>query len=304
MNKKIWLIIILFILIIIFVYNTNNNEYFENTESFIEKTTYFSENISNQSKPYLWQYWEGEMPDYISLCLETVDKHCSNDFNIVRLNQNNIKDYLPELNDESFKKYIDNINNLIIPQKVDIYRIMLLYKYGGMYIDTDIIVLQNPIKILDKLNEFDFIGFGCTGEICKYGYGKPSNWLLISKSHTILMKNILDKLLNKMKSSNKFEYHDLGKMIIWDTLNDLITNNNYKYYHYPNTIDGTRDIDGNWVTSSRIFSNESITYDNENDLFFLIIYNAEVNQDYKKMSKNELLSKDWNFTKFINKSLK
>jgi hypothetical protein len=304
MNKKIWLIIILFILIIIFVYNTNNNEYFENTESFIEKTTYFSENISNQSKPYLWQYWEGEMPDYISLCLETVDKHCSNDFNIVRLNQNNIKDYLPELNDESFKKYIGNINNLIIPQKVDIYRIMLLYKYGGMYIDTDIIVLQNPIKILDKLNEFDFIGFGCTGEICKYGYGKPSNWLLISKSHTILMKNILDKLLNKMKSSNKFEYHDLGKMIIWDTLNDLIKNNNYKYYHYPNTIDGTRDIDGNWVTSSRIFSNESITYDNENDLFFLIIYNAEVNQDYKKMSKNELLSKDWNFTKFINKSLK
>ena len=83
----------------------------------------FNINYNKSDKPYIWQYWEGSMPDYIKICMETVDKHCLNDFNIIRLNQNNIRDYLPEISE-----YSKEIDKLIIPHKVDIYRIMLLYK--------------------------------------------------------------------------------------------------------------------------------------------------------------------------------
>ena len=263
---------------------------------------------NESSKPYLWQYWEGNMPDYIKLCMETVDKHCSTDFNIVRLNPQNIKDYIPEV-----KKYEDNINKLIIPQKVDIYRIMLLYKYGGIYMDADVIVLRNPIEIMDKLRQYDFVGFGCTCNSCKNGYSKPSNWILASRPNTILMANILKNLFSKIDTNlvsnifkkiknNKDNYHDLGKFVIWEELNKL-KKEDYTYYHYPNNIDGTRDKYGSWVNSDRIFSNQPIEYDDENNMMFLIVYNSDVNNDIKKMSRSEILNKKCNYSNFIKKSL-
>ena len=277
-------------MIYIFYDKYYNIDYFTNT------------NINNQNdapiKPYLWQYWEGELPDYISLCMETVDKHCSTDFNIVRLNQFNIKTYLPELKD-----YETKINNLIIAQKVDIYRIMLLHKYGGIYMDADIIVLRNPNEIINKLNEYDFVGFGCTGDNCTSGYGYPSNWLLVSRPNTKLMTNILKKLLDKIKNQDKFDYHDLGKTVIWNELDNLIKNDNYRYFHYPNKIDGSRDKYGNWITSQKIFSNEKIEYDDEQNMMFLIIYNSTTTDDIKKMKRAEILSKDWNYSKFIKRGI-
>ena len=153
------LTIIIIIIFIYLIYEKYNIKHFTNSYD----NTQINE-LNKTSKPYLWQYWEGNMPDYISLCMETVDNHCSKDFNIIRLNKQNIQMYLPEI-----KQYNDKINKLIIPHQVDIYRIMLLYKYGGIYMDADVIVLRNPIEIINKLKEFDFVGFGCTGEICTYG---------------------------------------------------------------------------------------------------------------------------------------
>jgi hypothetical protein len=67
---------------------------------------------------------------------------------------------------------------------------MLLYKYGGIYLDADIIILKNIKYLLKKLDKYDYIGFGCTGYVCFDGYGKPSNWMMISRPNTILMKNV------------------------------------------------------------------------------------------------------------------
>lgn len=298
LTYKIIIISIIFLIIFLFVLRDNYHTITPNLDNFIIYSKTF-----NSSKPYLWQYWEGPMPAYIKLCLDTVDKHCSNNFTIKILNESNIKEYLPELKD-----YEDKLSQLIIPHKVDIYRIMLLYKYGGIYLDVDIIVLRNPYEIIEKLTKFnyDFVGFGCTGNKCKNGYGKPSNWLLASKPNTLLMANILKNLLGKLaklgRDKKKTEYHDFGKLVIWNEL-DKLMKDGYSYYHYPNTIDGTRDIDGLWVDSSRIFSDENIKYDNEENMMFLILYNSEIDDFIKKLSKNELLNKNWLYSKFIKKSL-
>jgi hypothetical protein len=304
MNKNInklmiFIISLLIILIIIYLFYYKNNINDINDITSIQQKFKIESNPIN--KPYLWQYWEGPKPEYIKLCMESVDKNCVN-FNIIRLDSNNISEYLPELKQEN-SKLLKQIKKLIIPHQVDIFRIMLLYKYGGIYLDADVIVLRNPIEIINKLSEYDFVGFGCTGNQCKNGYGYPSNWILASKSDTKLMVRILKNLLDKINSDKNFEYHDLGKLIIWEELNKLINNENYKYYHYPNTIDGTRDISGTWVDSDRIFSNEKINYDNEDNLMFMIIYNSEVNDDIKKMTRDELLMQDFNYTKFIKRAL-
>ena len=112
---------------------------------------------------------------------------------------------------------------------------------------------------------------------------------------------ILNKQLEIIENNKKFDYHDIGKILIWQELEKLF-NQEYEYYHYPNTIDGTRDTEGKWVTTGRLFSNEKIEYDNEKDMLFCVYYNSS-DMNINKLTRNEILSKDWNITKFIKKSL-
>jgi hypothetical protein len=65
-----------------------------------------------------------------------------------------------------------------------------------------------------------------------------------------------------------------------------------------------RDKKGYWVTSDRVFSEEPIDYDDENNFMFYVFYNSEVRNKIKDLSKEELLNKNWNFTKYIKKALK
>lgn len=180
--------------------------------------------------------------------------------------------------------------------------------------DIDILCMRNPIEIIMKLNDnIDFVGFGCTGNICKYGYGKPSNGIMASKPNTQLMKNILTNYEMKLREINKknitnkdINYFEFGKFIIWEELDNLIKNNNYKYFHYSNTFDGTRDINGKWVTMSRLFSKEKITYDDESNLLFVVLYNSELDNfdlSYRDKTKEDILNLDINFTNYYKKSI-
>jgi len=249
-------------------------------------------------KPYLWQYWDGPLPAYIKLSMKSVDFNAPS-FDIVRLNKYNVYDYLPEL-----IEYKDKFDELMIQQKVDIIRIMLLYKYGGLYLDADVIVLKDPIDIINKLKKYDFVGLGCSGNICMEPiYGKPSNWILASRPNSFLMANVLKTQLELIKNNIKFEFNAFGKTIIWSELDNLIKNHSYEYYQYPINSDGSRDKYGNWISSNILFSNQVIEYENENNMTFVVYYNSLLSDNIKNMSESELLSKDWNITRFLKKSL-
>lgn len=286
-----YIVIFALLLIVIFLYMNKKDD---KCEHFV------------QNKPYLWQYWdtlEGKtMPVYIEICLDTVTKHCESSFNIIRLSSQNIYDYIPEV-----KKYSNYLDKLAIAHKVDIYRLFLLHKYGGLYLDADIICLRDPIEIIGKLNDYDFVGFGCTGNVCKNGYGKPSNWILASRQNGILMgrcKNaVINKIVNDEKIDYKDNYHDLGKMIIWSEIEKLQKESNYIYYQYPNTIDGSRDINGHWINTDIVFSNIPVVYDDEKNMMFYVFYNSGISDNIKKMNKTELLNSNYNYSKFAKRAL-
>ena len=44
-----------------------------------------------------------------------------------------------------------DLSFLSIPQKADYIRLSLLKKYGGIWLDSDIIVIKNLQPIIDKL---------------------------------------------------------------------------------------------------------------------------------------------------------
>ena len=247
--------------------------------------------INKLKKPYLFWYWEGEKKKFINLCYETVKKNCSESFNIVTLDNFTIHKWLPDL-----KKYKKHLDKLMIAQRVDIYRIMLLEKYGGLYIDADILVLKNPIEIINKLDKYNFVGFGCTGIKCKYGYKQPSNAIMASRPHTRLMKNILKEQLHEIQTKDNFEYFDLGKYVIWKYIGD--------YYHYENKYDGTRDKYGNWITNKEIFSDVHIEYDDVDNMLFLEMYNSNLTDEINNMTYDQLINGNTNFANFYNLAMK
>ena len=102
------------------------------------------ENFNN--KPIIWMYWETPKnktkPGYIDLCYNSVVHNCSNCFNVILLNEKNIYEYIPNLNEYK-------LDHLSIPQKVDLYRYILLEKYGGLWID-DLIYIHLDLEYIHK----------------------------------------------------------------------------------------------------------------------------------------------------------
>jgi hypothetical protein len=290
------ILILLIILIIIFLNKDINNK----------NISY--ENFNNINKPYLWVYWENKenksTPPIIELCIEIMELKLSNNFNFVKLDQNNIYNYIPEIKK---KKHI--LDKLIIAHRVDYYRVLLLNKYGGLYLDADIIVLNDLKDVIDKMNKYDYIGFGCTGYECSNGYGKPSNWAMASKPNGILISRLkiyLDNILENF-SKTKIGYHTFGKLAIWNILDNLIDNENYKYYHYDSSKIGTRDVNDLWITNKKLVSNEKIKFPNENDLYFIVFYNSDAEKIlenyFKNKTKNDLIIGDSNISYFLGKAL-
>ena len=109
------------------------------------------ESFSTGKRHKLWLYWENKTansrrPAYIDLCVETVKHHCAATFDVVELDEKTIFDWLPDVRRELDDK-------CSIPQKTDYYRYQLLYKYGGMWLDADIIVMRDLRPIIDKFAE-------------------------------------------------------------------------------------------------------------------------------------------------------
>lgn len=261
---------------------------------------------TQQRKPYLWVYWEDingtKMPGYISLCRKTLYKHCNTSFTIVELDEKNIYKYLPEL------KIIEqkiNFNDLKIAQKVDYYRVMLLCKYGGLYIDSDMIVMKDLYEIIEKLEAFDFVGFSRYSLDKEYHitYGKPQNWIMASRSQGTLVTKLLESMNQILES--RLRYHDLGKYLLATTLKALIEGG-YKYYHYSDDIDGTKDFYGRFVSMSRIFSSTPIKYKNPQNILFIAMSNYHISNMYniKQLTEAQLLKGPSNFAFFIQESLK
>ena len=83
----------------------------------------------------------------------------------------------------------------------------------------------------------------------------------------------------------------------------ILIKNGYKYYHYFNKVDGSRDKYGLWIHSDIAFSNQKIIYEDEDNMMFFVVYNSGISKNIKELSEEEILKKDWNFTKFIKKSI-
>lgn len=129
---------------------------------------------------YCW-FGRGEKPAMVNKCIESWKKHCP-DYKIIEWNEDNFDVY-----QNPYTKYCyDNKKYAFLS---DYVRLLVVYREGGIYYDTDVELIK-PIDSL--LNNKAFVGF----EINEFvntgiGFGAEKN-----NSAIKLMINEYDKLLD------------------------------------------------------------------------------------------------------------
>lgn len=97
-----------------------------------------------------WTFWEGPKPEWVGECVKTIRKH---------IPQTIFLDM--ELWTELRERHDDHpdldLSRLHYPHLCDYIRVLLLQKFGGMWLDCDTIVAQPPTFLFEKMRENDLV---------------------------------------------------------------------------------------------------------------------------------------------------
>lgn len=172
-------------------------------------------------KHTIWTYWETmknhTRPKYLDLCEETWHHQCGDDFEIVRVSPENIQQYVPDI--------IPEWHGIqCLAHKADYLRAVLVHRYGGLWLDSDMIALSNLSPVMDRLHESgsDFIGCGRPGN-------RPSNGFFGGKAGSILLGKYIesmDALIQSRNNNLRFKWTELGYNLLWPLTK------NYSYFQY------------------------------------------------------------------------
>ncbi len=251
------------------------------------------------NKPKIWCFWETmkgkRKPGYIELCYDSIVHNCKNCFEVILLNETNIKKYLPQI-------YNMDLSHLSLPHKADFYRYLLLNKYGGIWIDADIICLKCLCPLYNQLmnSNKDYMGFGCgrNTKSCSLnpnGKGDPTNWLMISKPNTKFMNCVVNNCQKTVLNKDKFSYHGIGKNLLKKCIQKM--DKDWDYIHISSTC---QEYDTNGNKLNNIFEDFQIE-DCMKERYFFPLYNTAPGYPdwFKNLSKNELFN-----NQNVNKKLK
>lgn len=243
---------------------------------------------------YIWLYWENmpgrTMPPYMELCYETIRRHCGDDFEVVLTTPENIRDYIPDAG--PFEK-IKNPHPAI---RADFIRVSLLEKYGGIWMDLDIVVLKNFAPMKKLIRKHGFVGFRKNS----YGDNHIPVWIFMSEPEGKVItayKNRLEDLL--ARGRRNFYWSELGA----GSLTPVIRRGGFDENDYillPEKLVSPIP----WQHKRRHFSVglelDSVLSD---DTMAFMLFDNQYPKEFKALSKEEVLSSNILIAKLLRLAL-
>jgi SAM-dependent methyltransferase len=112
--------------------------------------------IESSMDRVIWQYWEtvDEKPAFVDGLLDLARRNAG--VPIIQITPETLADFLGDVPDELYR-----IKE--VAHKADMIRAMLIQKYGGMWLDSDAIVLKDLNWLFDLLEDAEFVGFNDGG---------------------------------------------------------------------------------------------------------------------------------------------
>ena len=100
----------------------------------------------------IWQYWEtvGEKPAFVDGLYTIAKKNAGAE--VILVTPQTLRDYLPSIPDALF-----DVSHVV--HRADMIRAMLVARHGGLWLNSDAVVLRRLDWILDLLDDYEFVGF-------------------------------------------------------------------------------------------------------------------------------------------------
>jgi len=137
----------------------------------------------------LWEYQHGP-PMSVGLNVEGWRRHshgrCGEP---VLINDANVKQYIPDMPDEYFRMPYS-------AAKSDIIRYALIYHHGGMYMDTDFLVVQDLDSVIDLSSSYDLVSYTeeSTKTLVTGGCSKDfSSNFMAGRKGSVFMKTVWER---------------------------------------------------------------------------------------------------------------
>ncbi len=137
-------------------------------------------------KPKIFTFWNGEQPDWLKHTLWSIKRFHPG---LEVIDQEKWQDILQQAGDDldlDFSQPMPSISNVI--------RLYLLYKNGGVWIDTDCVLIQSLDYLFELLEDNEMVGFN---EFDKIGMNWIDNPILGMQKNSPLGYKILNETYEK-----------------------------------------------------------------------------------------------------------
>lgn len=236
----------------------------------------------------LFIYWIGKEYKLIKILRDLIYSHSKSGkgYQVHFINQDNIKQYLPKIPDYFY--------NLLPAHQADFVRVNVICDYGGIWLDSDTLVIDNLDSLFDIVNEKD-------GFFIKENHQILSNAILGSKKKTTLMKEWKKQMINILDSKKQ----DIFWTEIGNTLLETIKNKNPELYNNYKIFDGLDNLyPVNWDNCVTEFIEKP--YENYQNIVRsyqpLVVLVHMVYQKLEDKTYDEILEGNMPLNYFINKS--
>lgn len=140
----------------------------------------------------IWTYWDSEdLPEMIKKSIENWKKY-SPGWTVNMVTPKTLSTFLPEVDFSKFRP------GDFVQRKVDLIRLYLIHKYGGVWSDASIAVKKSHDWIVDeqKSSGAEFIGYYREGSTKKQEYPVIENWFFAAIPESNFIKNWRDEFEN------------------------------------------------------------------------------------------------------------
>ena len=151
----------------------------------------------------LWLQGEKNMPPIVKVCYNSIKKYSDN-YNVILLNLDNIAEYI-ELPDFIIQKY--SSGQITNAEFSDLIRIELLATYGGIWIDSTVLLTENISDVIKNSSFFMF-----QSSKLEYSIIKSSSWFIVNKEpDNYIITSIRNSIYTYWKREkfaiNQFVFH-------------------------------------------------------------------------------------------------
>ena len=228
-------------------------------------------------------YWSGYEYKLIKILRDIMVHHSVGSYSLILLTEENITEYI-----DLHPKY-DTIKCLA--HKADYIRVNVVNKYGGIWLDSDTLVMNDLSELFAFIDEFD-------GFFVEENNAVIGNGVFGSKKNTNVMKSWVEFINQRLdyKPCNEWCWTEIGNNFLQGKRGEIL--NSYKVLKGLDTV-----YPVNWDKCVENFLDKP--YDNYKNLIrefqpFIVLVNS-VYKQYESMTEEQI--RETPLTYFINKSL-